>query len=98
MTCAKYEIEKFSGNNNFTLWKRRMKDLLIQQKVQKVLSSKSKMPKTMKNAQWEEMDESVASAIQLNLSDEVLNNINMEDYTCHALTPTSAKIGGAAQY
>ena len=86
MICAKYEIEKFSGNNNFTLWKRRMKDLLIQQKVQKVLSSKSKMPKTMKNAQWEEMDETVASAIRLNLSDEVLNNINMEDCTCHAPT------------
>ena len=30
---AKYEIEKFGGNNNFTLWQRRMKDLLIQQKI-----------------------------------------------------------------
>ena len=39
------------------------------------------MPKTMKEAEWEEMDETVASAIRLNLSDEVLNNINVEDCT-----------------
>ena len=39
------------------------------------------MPETMKEAQCEEMDETIASVIQLNLSDEVLNNINMEDCT-----------------
>ena len=81
MIGAKYEIEKFSSNNNFTLWQRRMKDLLIQQKIHKALSGKSKMPKTMKEAEWEEMDKTVASAIRLNLSDEVLNNINVEDCT-----------------
>ena len=58
-----------------------MKDLLIQQKVHKALFGKSKIPKTMKEAEWEEMDKTTASAIQLNLSDEVLNNINVEDCT-----------------
>ena len=58
-----------------------MKDLLIQQKIHKALSGKSKMPETMKEAEWEEMDETAASAIRLNLSDEVLNNINVEDCT-----------------
>ena len=67
MTCVKYEIEKFLGNNNFTLWQRQMKGILIQQKVHKALSGKSKIL--------------AASAIRLNLSDEVLNNINVEDYT-----------------
>ena len=56
-----------------------MKDFLIQQKVHKALSGKSKMQETMKEAQCEEMDETVASVIQLNLLDEVLNNINVED-------------------
>ena len=55
-----------------------MKDLLIQQKVHKALSSKSKMPETKKEAQWEEMDETTASVIRLDLTDEVLN-INVED-------------------
>ena len=58
-----------------------MKDLLIQHKVHKELSGKYKMPETMKEAEWEEMDEIVTSAIRLNLSDEVLNNINVEDCT-----------------
>ena len=81
MTCAKYEIEKFLGNNNFTLWQRQMKGILIQQKVHKALSGKSKFLETMTEAEWEEMDEIAASAIRLNLSDEVLNNINVEDCT-----------------
>ena len=81
MTGAKYEIEKFLGNNNFTLWQRRMKDLLIKKKVHKALFSKSKMLETMKEVEWEETEEIVASAIRLNLSNEVLNNINVEDYT-----------------
>ena len=76
---AKYEIQKFVGNNNFTLWKTWMKDLLIQQKVHKALSGKSKMLETMKEFEWEEMEETAASAIRINLSDEVLNNINVED-------------------
>ena len=58
-----------------------MKDLLIQQKVHKALSSKSKMLETMKEAEREEMDETAANAIRLNLQDEVLNNINVEDCT-----------------
>ena len=40
-----------------------------------------RMPKTMKEAKWEEMDETTTSAIRLNLSDEVLNNNNVEDCT-----------------
>ena len=44
-----------------------------------MLSGKSKMLETMKEAEWEEMDETAASAIRLNLSDEVLNNINVEE-------------------
>ena len=56
-----------------------MKDLLIQQKVHKALFGKSKMPETKKEAQWEEMDDTTASVIQLNLTNEVLNNINVED-------------------
>ena len=63
MTGANYEIEKFSGNYNFTLWHRRMKDLLIQQKVHKVLSGKTTTPKTMKETQWEEMDEVAVGVI-----------------------------------
>ena len=31
MSSSKYDVEKFCGKGNFSLWQRRMKDLLIQQ-------------------------------------------------------------------
>ena len=52
-----------------------MKDLLIQQGVHKALLGKEKKSRTMKDVEWVEMDEKVASAIHLNLGDEVIHNI-----------------------
>ena len=52
-----------------------MKDLLIQQGVHKALLGKEKKPKMMKDVEWVEMDEKVASAICLNLGDDVIHNI-----------------------
>ena len=59
-----------------------MNDLLIQQGVHKALLGKEKKPEMMKDVEWVEMDvewvemdEKVASAIRLNLGDEVIHNI-----------------------
>lgn len=52
-----------------------MKDLLIQQGVHKALLGKEKKLETMKDVEWVEMDEKAASAIRLNLGDEVIHNI-----------------------
>ena len=40
MSSTKYDIEKFCGKGNFSLWQRRMKDLLIQQGLAQVLKEK----------------------------------------------------------
>jgi hypothetical protein len=37
MQSLKFEVENFSGKNNFELWKLKMHDLLVQQGVVKVL-------------------------------------------------------------
>jgi len=79
MTSTKYEVEKFNGKNNFFLWQRRMKDLLIQQGVYKALLRKAKKPEKMDDDEWEEMDVKAASAICLNLSDEVIHNVINEE-------------------
>jgi hypothetical protein len=42
-------MEKFNEKNNFSLWQRIIRDLLIQQGVHKVLSGKLKKPKKMDN-------------------------------------------------
>ena len=70
MASTKFEVEKFNGNNNFSIWRRMMKDLLIQQGAHKALLGKAKKPEKMENNVWEEMDAKVACAIHLNLSDE----------------------------
>ena len=75
MSSTKYDVEKFCGKGNFSLWQRRMKDLLIQQGVHKALLGKEKKLETMKDIEWVEMDEKAASAIRLNLGDEVIHNI-----------------------
>ena len=45
----KFEVEKFNGNNKFQLWKLKMRDLLVQQGLQKDLVGKSKKSTNMKN-------------------------------------------------
>jgi hypothetical protein len=39
---SKFEVEKFSDKNNFELWKLKMRDLLVQQGLQKALAGKTK--------------------------------------------------------
>ena len=75
ISSTKYEVEKFCGKGNFSLWQRQMKDLLIQQGVHKALLGKEKKPEMMKDVEWVKMDEKKASAIHLNLGDEVIHNI-----------------------
>jgi hypothetical protein len=49
MQSSKFEVEKFSGKNNFELWKLKMRDLLVQQGLQKALAGKLKKPTAMTN-------------------------------------------------
>ena len=74
----KFEIEKFNGSNNFELWKVKMRDMLIQQGVEKALVGKTKKPYDMSNEDWNEIDEKALSAIRLCLADDVLFNIVSE--------------------
>ena len=75
MSSSKFEIEKFSGKNNFELWKIKMRDLLVQQGLQKALDGKRKRPVTMSDDDWEDLDARALSTIRLCLADDVLFNI-----------------------
>jgi hypothetical protein len=65
MASTKFEVEKFNGKNNFSLWQRRMKGLLIQQGVQKALLGKAKKLEKIENDVWEEMNVKAANVICL---------------------------------
>ncbi|KAL5774200.1 hypothetical protein ACOSP7_011757 [Xanthoceras sorbifolium] len=79
MSTAKFEVVKFDRKINFTLWQVRMRAVLVQSGVQKVL--KGDKPPDMKDADWEDIDEKARSAIQLSLSDEVLREVISEKTT-----------------
>ena len=51
MSSTKYDVEKFCGKGNFSLWQRQMKDLLIQQGVHKALLGEEKKPEVMKDVE-----------------------------------------------
>ena len=81
MQSLKFEVEKFSGKSNFELWNLKMRDLLVQQGLQKALPGKSKKPTAMTNEEWEDLDAKDLSTIRLCLVDDVLFNIVGEDTT-----------------
>ena len=44
---AKFKIEKFDGKGDFGMWRKKMRAILVQQKVAKALGGEQKMPSTM---------------------------------------------------
>ena len=75
---TKWDIEKFSGNNDFGLWKVKMEAILIQQKCVEVLKGEAKMAATLSQAEKTEMIDKARSAIILCLGDKVLREVTRE--------------------
>nr|GEY10698.1 retrovirus-related Pol polyprotein from transposon TNT 1-94 [Tanacetum cinerariifolium] len=63
--AAKYEIEKFNGNN-FSLWKLKMKTIL---RKDKCLAAIGERPADVTDDKWGEMDENAISNLHLALAD-----------------------------
>jgi hypothetical protein len=81
MQSLKFEVETFRSKRKFELWKLKMRDLLVQQGLQKTLIGKSKKPTAKTNGEWEDLDAKSLSTICLCLADDVLFNIVGEDTT-----------------
>jgi len=47
MGLAKYEVEKFTGQNDFGLWRLKMRALLVQQGLVEALDGEVKLEKMM---------------------------------------------------
>jgi hypothetical protein len=74
-------VEKLSGKNNFSLWKIKMRDLLVQQGLQKALAGKKKKLRSMTDDDWEDLDARDLSNIHLCMEYEVFFNIIEETKT-----------------
>ncbi|KAK3000052.1 hypothetical protein RJ639_022601 [Escallonia herrerae] len=54
-TSTKYDLEKFNGSNDFSLWRMKMQAVLIQQGLLKTLKWKQGLPDTMSADEKEDM-------------------------------------------
>ena len=72
---SKWDIEKFTGDNDFGLWKVKMEAVLIQQKCEKALKGEGSLPVTMSRAEKTEMVDKARSAIVLCLGDKDLREV-----------------------
>ena len=78
MSSHKFEIDKFDGSNDFTLWKVKMKAFLVQQGCATVLEGEGKLPEGLKATEKTEILARAHSAILLSLTDEVLERLLMK--------------------
>jgi hypothetical protein len=65
MASAKFEVEKFDGQNSFNLWRIKMRALLRQQDLAKILDGKA--PSTSSSEKSAKLEEKAHSSILLSL-------------------------------
>ncbi|XP_073120187.1 uncharacterized protein [Henckelia pumila] len=78
MESMNFDIEKFTGRNDFSLWRIKMQVILIQQGLVKALKKKEEMSDDIKNK--DELLEKAHSAIILCLGDRPLREVAREEY------------------
>ena len=87
MSMMKFDVEKFDGIINFSLWLVQVKDLLIQSRLHKALKGKpttassedfarfEASKSTVSDEDWEELDLKSANTIRLCLANNILANV-----------------------
>src|SRR3954469_21304069 len=77
---VKVELKPFDGKSNFTLWQRKMKNILIHQDLHTCILGVAHKPEEMTKEAWDKAGLKALSSIELHLSDEVTYNV-MEETT-----------------
>nr|KYP46866.1 Retrovirus-related Pol polyprotein from transposon TNT 1-94 [Cajanus cajan] len=78
MSLYKFDIDKFNGSNDFTLWKLKMKAVIVHQGCAAALEGADKLPITMTDDEKKAMLEKAHNLILLSLTDEVLREVGEE--------------------
>ncbi|KAB1211558.1 Retrovirus-related Pol polyprotein from transposon TNT 1-94 [Morella rubra] len=81
---AKFEVEKFDGENSFSLWRIKMRALLRQQGLAEILDDKAPIwgneeDSSKAKEEFAALEEKAHSAIMLSLSDGVLRDVTDEE-------------------
>ena len=72
------KIEKFDGRGDFSMWKKKMKVVLVQKKCAKAIGDPSEFPEVMKSLEKQEIMENAYNLLILNLADNVLRQVDEE--------------------
>ncbi|TXG73199.1 hypothetical protein EZV62_001778 [Acer yangbiense] len=89
----KFEIDKFDGTGDFGIWRRKVKALLSQQKILKAIEGPDKLPDSLNDEHKSDMLEMALGTIILNLSDNVLREVNEETAAYGKITIELANVG-----
>ena len=79
MSNMKLEIERFDGNGDFRIWRRKIKGMLASQKLLRVLEDPISWPEGTTKDQKEEMLESAIGIMIFHLSDSIIRMVDKED-------------------
>ncbi|KAL5541128.1 hypothetical protein UlMin_043414 [Ulmus minor] len=81
MGSTRVELEKFNGKGDFSLWRRKMRVILVQQKCARALGGEKDLPEKLSQEKKKDMMELAYSTIILNLADNGLRKVEKEDTT-----------------
>lgn len=74
---SSFKVEQFDGRGNFTLWQKRVKDVLVSQGLARALKGKEEgKPAKMTDDDWEDLECRCVSTIRLYIADNIINNID----------------------
>ncbi|KAA0040138.1 Retrovirus-related Pol polyprotein from transposon TNT 1-94 [Cucumis melo var. makuwa] len=89
MVTTKFEIERFNGGGDFTLWAKRIQAILSSQNALKDIQDPKNLPATMNEVDKQSMEETTYEILILNITDNVLRQVINENTTyeiCEKLT------------
>lgn len=78
MTIIRSDVEKFNGQNDFGLWRMKMRALLSQQGYLLALKGRDNLPEKLTDEEKDELLEKAHGTIILNLADSVLREVAAE--------------------
>ena len=70
MGTAKFKVDKFTGSNDFGLWRLNMRAFLVHQGLENALKGSARLPQTMSDQEKKILMEKAHSAIILSLGVE----------------------------
>lgn len=79
MSNFKVDVDKFDGSGDYRIWRRKIRSLLAQQKLLRVLEEPIEWPEGTTKIQQEEYLETATGIIIFNLSDAIIRLVDKEE-------------------